>query len=138
MTVAVKNDTRSMTPTAKQPVQGAEGTRPGPVFTPDVDIFESDAAITLLADLPGVKPEGLTIDLKEGVLAIDAAVAPDRVEGGQRLLREYEVGSFRREFRLSNKIDQTGIDAQLKDGVLRLTLPKAEALRPRKIEVRAG
>lgn len=137
MTVLVREKTKKeMEPHAKQEISGAEATRPGPVFTPAVDIFETENAITLLADMPGVRADGLGIDLRDNVLTIHGQVRDD-LPDEQRLLQEYETGSFRREFRLTNLIDQAGIDASLSDGVLRLTLPKAEAARPRKIEVRA-
>lgn len=139
MTVAVKEKTtREMTPVQKQELSGAEATRPGPVFTPAVDIFENETAITVLADMPGVKADGLTIDLRENVLTIEGRVPVPERSGEKILLHEYETGSFRREFRLTNLIDQGKIDASLRDGVLRLVLPKAEAARPRKIEVRTG
>jgi HSP20 family molecular chaperone IbpA len=128
MSVQVKEPTKGMVPTPRQELAGAEGTRPGPVFTPEVDIFESDLAITLLADLPGVAPEGLTIDLRDNVLTVDGRVEAAAREGEQ----------VHREFRLSSVIDQGKIDAKLRNGVLRLTLPKAEAARPRKIAVHAG
>lgn len=138
MTVLTKETTRKeMTPTAKHELEGAESTRPGYVFTPAVDIFETDTAITVLADMPGVRPEGLTVDLRDNVLTLDGRVETKAFEGEQMLLREYETGSFHREFRLSNIIDQAKIDATLTDGVLRLTLPKAEAVRPRRIEVKS-
>jgi HSP20 family molecular chaperone IbpA len=136
MTVTVKDETKEMAPRQKQELAGAESTRPGPVFTPAMDIFETETAITILADMPGVRADGLGIDLRENVLSIEGRVADPRRENEQELLREYETGSFRREFRLTNLIDQDKIDASLNDGVLRLTLPKAEAARPRKIEVR--
>ena len=122
----------------KQELTGAETTRPGRTFSPTVDIFESDDAITVLADMPGVRADGLSIDLREDVLTIDGRVADDLGGKGERLLvREYATGGYRREFRLTNLIDRDRIDASLRDGVLRLTLPKAEAARPRRIEVRA-
>jgi HSP20 family protein len=127
----------TMTRTDKDELAGAEATRPGRLFTPAVDISETEAAITILADMPGVKPDGLSIDLEEGVLTIDGTVSEDP-EGEDVLLREYEVGAFHRRFRLSNAIDQEKIDAALKDGVLTLTLPKTQAHRPRKIEVKVG
>ncbi len=139
MTVLTKERTKKeMEPRQKQEITGAEATRPGPIFTPAVDIFETESGITLLADMPGVLADGLGIDLKDNVLIIDGRVEPQASGGERVLLQEYETGSFRREFRLSNMIDQGRIDASLSDGVLRLTLPKAEAARPRKIEVRAG
>lgn len=137
MTVKVQEETKAMTPSPKQELTGAESTRPGRVFTPNVDIFETDAAITLLADMPGVRRDGLTIDLRDNVLTIDGNVEEFLDKDARVLLAEYDIGSFHRDFRLSNAIDQTKIDAQLRDGVLRLTLPKAESVRPRKIEVRA-
>jgi HSP20 family protein len=135
MTVqTIERTKREIEPRPKQELAGAEPTRPGAVFSPAVDIFETSEAITVLADMPGVKADGLTIDLRESVLSIDGRVA--EVTGEEHaVLREYETGSFRREFKLTKLIDQAKIDALLRDGVLRLTLPKAEAARPRKIEV---
>ena len=130
--------TKEMAPLQKHEVAGAESTRPGPLFTPSMDIFETEAAITVLADMPGVRADGLSIDLRKNVLSIEGRVADPDVRSEQVLLREYETGSFRREFRLTNLIDQNKIDASLSDGVLRLTLPKAEAARPRRVEVRNG
>ena len=115
----------------------AEQTRPGLVFTPDVDIFETETAITLLADLPGVRAEDLNIDLRDNTLTISAEISP--VEGGDEedILIEYETGKYYRQFSLSEVIAQEKIDAKLTDGVLRLTLPKVEKAVPRKITVAA-
>lgn len=115
----------------------AEQTRPGLVFTPDVDIFETETAITLLADLPGVRAEDLNIDLRDNTLTISADISP--VEGGEEedILIEYETGKYYRQFSLSEVIAQEKIDAKLTDGVLRLTLPKVEKAVPRKITVAA-
>ena len=140
MAVKTMEETQSkkeMTPSQKQELTGAETTRPGRVFEPSVDIFETDAAITVLADMPGVEPEGLDIDLRDNLLTITGSVKTVERNDERMLLREYETGSFYRQFRLSNAVDQGRIDAALKDGVLRLTLPKAEAHRPRKIEIRS-
>ena len=119
-----------------------EATRPGTVFTPAVDIYETDDAIVVIADMPGVRADGLEIDLRENVLTIDGRLVteePTTTPGmGERLLlQEYETGGFHREFRLTNLIDRARIDASLKHGILRLTLPKAENARPRRIEVHA-
>lgn len=115
----------------------SEQTRPGLVFTPDVDIFETETAITLLADLPGVRAEDLNIDLRDNTLTISADITP--VEGGDEedILIEYETGKYYRQFSLSEVIAQEKIDAKLTDGVLRLTLPKVEKAVPRKITVAA-
>ncbi len=135
---SMEQTAKNLEPRAKQEVAGAEATRPGRLFSPAVDIFETDDAILVLADMPGVKPDGLTIDLRDSILTIDGRIAEVESPDEQVLLREYETGAFRREFRLTNLIDQERIDAALRDGVLRLTLPKAQAARPRKIEVHAG
>jgi HSP20 family protein len=113
-----------------------EHTRPGPTFKPAVDIFETDTQMVLLADLPGVEAKDLDIDLRESVLTLTGAVdAPGSSEESE-LLIEYQVGKYFRQFTLSEAIDQSKIDAELKDGVLRLTLPKIEKQAPRKIEVK--
>ncbi len=116
----------------------AEDTRPGVVFTPSVDIFETEDTITVLADMPGVAVDNLTVDLRENVLTLSGRVDEIRNERENTLLKEYDTGSYYRQFRLSNLIDQSKIDAKLADGVLRLVLPKAEASKPRKIEVQSA
>jgi HSP20 family protein len=114
-----------------------EQTRPGPVYSPAVDIFEHESAITVLADMPGVKAGDLEIDLRENVLTLTGRVSLPAVEGQSNVLREYEPGAFFRQFTLGSAIEQARIDAKLSDGVLRLELPKAEKARPRQITVRA-
>jgi HSP20 family molecular chaperone IbpA len=116
----------------------AEQTKPGLVFTPAVDIFETEKEITLLADLPGVKSDDLNIDLRDNVLTLTGDVAPWEGAEEEDLLIEYEIGRYFRQFTLSEVIDQDKIDAQLNEGVLRLTLPKVEKATPRKISVKAA
>ena len=114
-----------------------ERTRSGVVYSPSVDIFENDDSITVLADMPGVRAQNLEIDLRERVLTITGAVtSPDHSKESD-VLREYESGTFFRQFTLSETIDQAKIDARLADGVLRVELPKVEKARPRKITVRS-
>lgn len=115
-----------------------EQTRPGPVYTPAVDIFESDDRISVLADMPGVKAKDLKIDLRENVLTLSAPVNAPEAQGETEILREYETGTFFRQFTLSEMIDQSKIDAKLTDGVLRLELPKLEKAKPRQITVQAN
>lgn len=115
-----------------------EQTRPGPVFTPAVDIFETEKEITLLADMPGVKSGDLDIDLHENVLSLDGDVKAPEGADEVDVLREYRTGKYYRQFTLSQVIDQSKIDAELKDGVLRLRLPKVEAATPRKIAVKGA
>jgi HSP20 family protein len=115
-----------------------EQTRTGPVYSPAVDIFENDSAITLLADMPGVKASDLAIDLRENVLTLTGRVTAHRTAKESNVLSEYRPGTFVRQFTLSETIDQPKIDAQLTDGVLRLELPKVEKARPRQITVRSS
>lgn len=132
-------DTKDLQVKPKQEVTtAAEQTRPGLVFTPNVDIFETERELTLLADLPGVTAENLTIDLRENTLTLIGEVETTEETDEESLLVEYETGKYHRQFSLSNVIDQSKIDAKLNDGVLRLTLPKVEEAKPRKIEVKAG
>ena len=115
-----------------------EQTRPGPVFSPSVDIFENDSAITVLADMPGVKAADLKIDLRESVLTLTGRVTAPESAKESDVLREYQTGTFFRQFTLSETIDQAKIDAKLTDGVLRLELPKVEKAKPRQITVRTS
>ncbi len=116
----------------------AEQTKPGLVFTPAVDIFETDKEITLLADMPGVKAGDLDIDLDKNVLTLDGAVKAPEGADEVDVLREYRTGRYYRQFTLSQLIDQGKIGAELKDGVLRLRLPKVEAATPRKVPVKSA
>jgi HSP20 family protein len=101
-----------------------------------VDIFEDPNAITVLADMPGVKPGHLKIDLHEGVLTITGhADAPDG-SNEVAVLEEHRAGTYQRSFTLSEAIDQAQIQATLKHGVLHLRLPKAEQAKPRQIKIR--
>lgn len=116
-------------------VSSAEQTRPGLVFTPSVDIFETDNEIILLADMPGVSPEGIAIDLRDNTLTFTGEAKSPASEDEDVLLAEYDTGKYYRQFALSSLIDQEKIDAKLADGVLRLTLPKVEKATPRKIDI---
>jgi HSP20 family molecular chaperone IbpA len=116
----------------------AEQTRPGLVFTPDVDIFENDKEIVLLADLPGVKADHITIDLRENVLTLTGDIEPSENDKETPILVEYQTGKYHRQFTLSEMIDQTKIDAKYTDGVLQLKLPKVEKATPKTIAVKVG
>jgi len=123
----------------KEPITKGEGepTREGVWYSPAVDIYRTEEALALVADLPGAKKEELHIGLEDGVLTISAPVEDVEPRLKPRY-REYGVGGYLRRFTLSDAIDQSKITASLEDGVLRVTLPKAERLRPRKIEVAVG
>ena len=116
----------------------SEQTRTGSTFTPAVDIFETDEKITLLADMPGVKAKDLDIDLREDVLTLSGKVESPEGPDERAVFREYRTGRYVRQFSLSDTIDQAKIDAELKDGVLRLVLPKGEKAVPKKITVKAA
>ena len=116
----------------------SEPTKPGKVFAPAVDIFETEKEITLIADMPGVKTKNLDIDLRDNNLSLSGEVSDPEFVGEEDVLREYYTGKYFRQFKLSEVIDQAKIDAKLSDGVLRLTLPKVEKATPRKITVAAG
>lgn len=133
------SDTKELKVTEKQEVATpAEQTKPGPVFTPNVDIFETETAITLLADMPGVKADDLNVDLRDDTLTLTGDVIPNQGTPGETVYVEYETGRYYRQFSLSEVIDQEKIDAKLSDGVLRLSLPKVAKATPRRIAVEAG
>jgi HSP20 family molecular chaperone IbpA len=115
-----------------------EATRPGVLLTPPVDIFEDSDALTVLADMPGVDPGQLKIDLHDGVLTISGHAGARAGTGEVAIFHEYPAGTFQRSFTLSEAIDQERIQATLKHGVLRLRLPKAERAKPRQITIEAG
>lgn len=115
-----------------------EQTKEGVVFQPSVDIFESGDSITLQADLPGVKSDHLTIDLRDNVLTIRGEVTSPESENESAVMREFGWGSYYRQFTLADSVDQSKIEAQLSDGVLRLELPKLEKAKPRTITVKTA
>jgi HSP20 family molecular chaperone IbpA len=104
----------------------AERTRDCVCFVPRVDIYETNDAIFVAADMPGVDETSVDITLENDVLTINGYVQPVEPEGYHLAYTEYRVGDYERRFALSNKIDQERIEATMKDGVLRLHLPKAQ------------
>jgi HSP20 family protein len=116
----------------------AEATRSGQFYLPNCDILELEDELLIRADVPGANRDQIDIRFEDGTLAIHAKVEPRQPGAGRYLLREYGVGDYYRTFRVSETIDASKIDADYADGVLTLHLPKAEALKPRKIEVKAG
>jgi HSP20 family protein len=131
-------ESKALQPKAKAEVATpAEQMKPGLVFTPAVDIFETEKEITLLAEMPGVKVGDLNIDLRDNILTLDGEVKSPEGKDEVDVFREYRTGKYQRQFTLSQVIDQSKIDASLREGVLRLRLPKVEAATPRKIAVKA-
>jgi len=132
-------ETKDLRVKTKQEVdRPAEQTMQGPVFTPEVDIFENETRITLLADMPGVHPQDIVIDLRDNVLTVSGDVKPWETGSETDILVEFEIGRFFRQFTLAESIDQSKIEASSKDGVLRLVLPKEAKATPRKISVKAA
>jgi len=117
---------------------GSGQARNAPVYRPDVDIYENDRELLLVADLPGVRAEAIDVRYEDGTLTLTAHVEPREPSGRRHLLREYGVGDFQRSFRVDERIDATGIAGEYLDGVLTLRLPKVEAARPTKVQIRGA
>ncbi len=115
-----------------------ETTRPGTYFQPAVDIFETKDELVLVADMPGVPPDGVDVGLEGDELSIEGRVRSGEYDGLKPLYVEYGVGGYHRRFTLGEMIDRDGIKAQMKNGVLVLRLPKAERARARRITVDAA
>lgn len=115
--------------------QAEESTVPARAYVPLTDIFETEDALTVVMEMPGVSKEALSVDLENDQLRVEGKIDFSNYENMEPVYTEYVVGHYRRGFTLSNKIDRERISADLKDGVLSLVLPKAEAAKPRKIEV---
>jgi len=114
----------------------AEPAASGPVFSPRVDIIERPEGMVILADMPGVSKDTVSVVLEKGVLTIDGDV-PENAEAGLTLqVQEYEVGHFHRAFEVGESLDPGGVEATMRDGVLRLAIPTREDVRPRRIEIK--
>lgn len=112
-----------------------EFTQEGPFFIPNVDIFENEDSIVLLADMPGVAKDSVDIRLEDGQLRIMGKVS--REVPGDYVLSEYSIGDYHSSFSLSAIIDRTKIQASMKNGVLRVVLPKSDKSKPRKITIKS-
>jgi len=119
-------------------VDRTERTRETPVYVPRADIYEKDENVILIVDMPGVDDKNIDINLEKNVLTISGYVDPSSPEGFSPAYMEYGLGDYQRSFSLSNEIDRERIEAVVKNGVLRLTLPKLAAARNRKIEVKSA
>jgi HSP20 family protein len=113
-----------------------EKTVPARYFVPNTDIYETDEALTLVMEMPGVEKKDVDVKLENDVLRVEGRIDFSKYEGLEPVYAEYNVGHFTRGFTLSDKIDQDGISAELADGVLTLTLKKAKAAQPRRIAIR--
>jgi HSP20 family molecular chaperone IbpA len=115
--------------------QGQESTTPTRAFMPTADIFETEDALTVVLEMPGVSKDNVDVSVENGLLTIEGRIDFNKYEGLQPGYSEYNIGPYRRSFRLSNKVDQSRITAEMRDGVVTLALPKAEQAKPRRIEI---
>ena len=113
-----------------------EKTVPARYYVPATDIYETEEALTVVMEVPGVEREAIDVNIENDVLKVEARIDFAKYEGLEPLYTEYNVGHFSRAFALSNKIDQQRIGANVEDGVLTLTLPKAKEAQPRRIEIK--
>lgn len=116
--------------------QGPESTRGALCFAPTVDIFETESELLLYADLPGVNPADVDLRYERGELSLRAK-APTRQRTGQLLLGEFEPVDYYRMFRVNESVDATRIEADFKNGVLIVHLPKQEEAKPKQVRIRA-
>jgi HSP20 family protein len=119
----------------KELVTKEEKTVPGRYYVPYADIYETDDALCVVMEMPGVEKKDLNVALENSVLRVDGQINFSKYEGMDPVYTEYNVGHYARSFTLSNKVDQEQISAQLDDGVLTLTLPKAKEAQARRISV---
>ena len=127
--------TRQADTAASQPTQRQQEAR---AMLPRVDVLEDDTGITLLADLPGVPKDQLELKVDGDTLLIEGTVTPQTPERLEPVYAEVRVPRYRRVFTLSRELDAGRIEANLKDGVLKLRIPKQEHAQPRRIQVQAA
>jgi HSP20 family protein len=112
-----------------------EKTVPARYYMPATDIYETDEALTVVMEVPGVERKDIEVNIENDVLKVEGRIDFSKYEGLEPLYTEYNVGHFSRAFTLSNKVDQQQIGANIEDGVLTLTLPKAKEAQPRRIKI---
>jgi HSP20 family protein len=113
-----------------------EQTTPMRAFLPTTDIYETEDALTVVLEMPGVDRDNIEVHVENGVLTVEGKINFGKYEGLQPIYSEYNIGPYRRSFRLSSRVDQDSIRAELRDGVVSLVLPKAAEAKPRRIEVK--
>ena len=119
----------------KEVVSREEKTAPARYYIPNTDIYETDDALTVVMEMPGVEKKDVQISLEDDVVRVEGLIDFTKYEGLEPLYTEYNIGHFSRAFSLSDKIDQQQISAQLEDGVLTLTLKKAKEAQTRRIPI---
>lgn len=129
--------TRELQVQKKREVEKKEETTiPARLFLPNVDIYETEDALTVVLEMPGVEKDNVDVRVEDGILNVQGRLDLSKYMGLQPLYTEYNVGHYARGFQLSSKVDQNKISAELSNGVLLLTLPKAEEAKPRTIQVK--
>jgi HSP20 family protein len=120
----------------KRPVQSSEeSTAPVNLFVPTTDIFETENSLNVLVEMPGVEKGNVDISVKDRILTIEGRIDFQKYAGMTPVYTEYNIGNFHRRFSLSNKVDASKIRAEMRDGLLILTIPKSEEAKAHKIEV---
>jgi HSP20 family protein len=119
----------------KELVAKEEKTVPGRYYIPYSDIYETDEALSVVMEMPGVEKKDLNVKLEDDVLSVDGRIDFAKYKDVEPVYAEYNVGHYARSFTLGSAIDQEKISANLEDGVLTLTLPKAKHAQPRKITI---
>ncbi len=115
-----------------------ESTIQARTYVPQADIFETENDLTVVLEMPGVAKEQVSVDLADNRLTIEGKIDFSKYMDLEPVYTEYNIGHYRRSFELSNQVDQDKISAEMNDGVLTLLLPKAETIKPRKIEISSG
>lgn len=130
------SDARELAVREKQELANKEEkTTPGRTFIPIADIFETDDALTVIMEMPGVAKQNVSIEVEDDVLRVEGRIDFANYQEMEPVYTEYNVGNYARGFTLSGKIDRESISARLEDGVLTLTLPKAKEAMPRRIAI---
>ena len=115
--------------------QKQEGTVPARSFIPNADIYETDAGLMVLLEMPGVDKSHIDVSVEDDELMVEGRIDFSKYHGFTPIYAEYPVGHYRRRFTLSNRIDQHKISAEMNDGVLTITLPKVEEVKPRRVSI---
>jgi HSP20 family molecular chaperone IbpA len=128
---------QSLSVQQKKEIEGGKGekTVPSRFYVPNADIYETDDALTIVLEVPGVEKQDLRVSLEKDVLSIEGQIDFAKYSGFEPVYSEYNVGHFARAFTLSQKIDPEGITAACQDGVLTLTLKKSREATPRRIAI---
>jgi len=131
----VQRDEDLESPQKKELSAKEEKTKPGKYYVPNTDIYETDRALVVVMDMPGVEKKNVDVRVEKNVLSVEGQVDLSKYDNLQPVYTEYNVGHFTRSFSVSNEIDSAGISAKMENGVLTLNLPKSKEAAPRRIDV---